>query len=144
MEEKLLREKLRKIEALFAGTGVTGERLAAQAAMERIRARLQETGRQEKPKEFRISLHDPWSRQLFTALCRRYGIEPYRYRRQHRTTIMIKTPQSFLDDTLLPEFTELNGALAGYLAGVTQRIIREEIHRETGEAQERDEPEKLR
>ncbi|MBF0283757.1 MAG: hypothetical protein HQL51_04790 [Magnetococcales bacterium] len=143
MEEKQLREKLRKIEALFAGTGVAGERLAAQAALERIRAKLAAMGRREAPVELRLSLHDPWSRQLFTALCRRYGIEPYRYRRQHRTTIMFKTPRRFVDETLLPEFKELNAALVGYLAGVTQRIIREEIHRETGEAQERDEPECL-
>jgi septum formation inhibitor-activating ATPase MinD len=33
-----LREKLRKIEALFAGAGTTGERLAAEAALERVRA----------------------------------------------------------------------------------------------------------
>ena len=35
-----LREKLRKIEALFAGAGTTGERLAAEAAVERLRERL--------------------------------------------------------------------------------------------------------
>ena len=38
--ESQLREKLRKIEALFAGAGTTGERLAAEAALERVRARL--------------------------------------------------------------------------------------------------------
>ena len=32
--ESQLREKLRKIEALFAGAGTTGERLAAEAALE--------------------------------------------------------------------------------------------------------------
>jgi hypothetical protein len=36
--ESQLREKLRKIEALFAGAGTTGERLAAEAALERVRA----------------------------------------------------------------------------------------------------------
>jgi hypothetical protein len=38
--ESQLREKLRKIEALFAGAGTAGERLAAEAALERVRARL--------------------------------------------------------------------------------------------------------
>ena len=33
--ESQLREKLRKIEALFAGAGTEGERLAAEAALER-------------------------------------------------------------------------------------------------------------
>jgi hypothetical protein len=43
--ESQLREKLRKIEALFAGAGTTGERLAAEAALERVRARLSEPAR---------------------------------------------------------------------------------------------------
>jgi hypothetical protein len=38
--ESQLREKLRKIEALFAGAGTAGERLAAEAALERVRERL--------------------------------------------------------------------------------------------------------
>ena len=38
--EQDLREKLRKIEALFAGAATAGEKAAAGAAAERIRARL--------------------------------------------------------------------------------------------------------
>ena len=38
--ESQLREKLRKIQSLFAGAGTAGERLAAEAALERVRARL--------------------------------------------------------------------------------------------------------
>src|SRR5262249_36012067 len=34
-----LRDRLRKVEALFAGAGTAGERLAAEAALERIRAK---------------------------------------------------------------------------------------------------------
>ena len=45
--ESQLREKLRKIEALFAGAGTAGERLAAEAALERVRARLGELSRQD-------------------------------------------------------------------------------------------------
>ncbi len=37
-----LKEKLRKIEALFAGAATAGERHAAQAALERIMAKLRE------------------------------------------------------------------------------------------------------
>src|ERR1700733_6622057 len=40
--ESQLREKLRKIEALFAGAGTEGERFAAEAALERVRERLKE------------------------------------------------------------------------------------------------------
>lgn len=37
--ETLLRDKLRKIEALFAGAATAGEKAAAGAAAERMRAR---------------------------------------------------------------------------------------------------------
>ena len=46
--ESQLREKLRKIEALFAGAGTTGERVAAEAALERVRARLTELGQKTR------------------------------------------------------------------------------------------------
>src|SRR5262245_16734387 len=85
-----LREKLRKIEALFAGAGTAGERNAAEAALERMRVRLKELEQRDPPIELQFSLPDRWSRILFTALCRRYGLEPYRYRRQRRTTLMVR------------------------------------------------------
>ena len=80
--ESQLREKLRKIEALFAGAGTAGERLAAEAALERVRERLTELGRQDPSIEMQFSMPDQWSRHLFLALCRRYGMKPYRYYRR--------------------------------------------------------------
>ena len=47
--ESQLREKLRKIEALFVGAGTAGERLAAEAALQRVRARVEELARHEPP-----------------------------------------------------------------------------------------------
>ena len=82
--ESQLREKLRKIEALFAGAGTTGERMAAEAALERVRARLTELGHKDAPVEMQFSMPDQWSRHLFLALCRRYGLSPYRLHRQRR------------------------------------------------------------
>ena len=84
-----LREKLRKIEALFAGAGTAGERLAAEAALERVRARFAELSQQDPSIEMQFSMPDQWSRHLFLALCRRYGMRPYRYYRQRRNTVMI-------------------------------------------------------
>ena len=49
--ESELREKLRKIEALFAGASTAGERLAAGAALERVRVRLAELGQRDPPIE---------------------------------------------------------------------------------------------
>ena len=138
-----LRDKLRKIEALFAGGATAGERAAAGATAERIRDRLRNAERSERPIEMRFSLPDPWSRQLFIALARRYGLRPYRYRWQRRTTIMLAAPQGFLDQILWPEFVQINEALTEYLAEITERIIRDEVYGETGEAEEVDEPPNL-
>ncbi|MBB4267841.1 hypothetical protein [Roseospira visakhapatnamensis] len=131
-----LRDKLRKIEALFAGAATPGEKAAAGAAADRLRARLREAVESERPEEFKFSLQDPWARHLFVALCRRYGLKPFRYRRMHRQTVLVKGPPSFIDGVLWPEFQELNRVLSSYLAEITDRLIREEVHGETGEADE--------
>lgn len=134
--EAQLREKLRKIEALFAGAGTLGERIAAEAALERVRARLTELERRDAPIEMQFSLPDQWSRRLFLALCRRYGLKPYRLYRQRLTTVMLRVPRGFVDQVLWPEFQELNKALTQYLNEVTTRVIRDEVHRDTSEAAE--------
>ena len=134
--ETLLREKLRKIEALFAGGATAGERSAAQAAAERIRAKLAASARTEQPTETRFNVADLWSRQLLIALCRRYGITPYRYPRMHRQTIIVKAPRSFVDTVLWPEFQEINAALVEYLSSTTEQLIREEVYRDVADAEE--------
>lgn len=135
-DEAQLREKLRKIEALFAGAGTEGERLAAEAARDRIRARLGEQGAKDPAIEMQFSLPDQWSRRLFLALCRRYGLMPYRRARQRLTTVMLRVPQGFAEQVLWPEFRELNKALMQYLDEVTMRVIREAVHGDAGEADE--------
>src|ERR1700675_1161487 len=68
--ESQLREKLRKIEALFAGAGTAGERLAAEAALERVRARLGELSRQDPSIEMEFSMPDQGWRLLFFPFAR--------------------------------------------------------------------------
>jgi hypothetical protein len=83
-----------------------------------------------------FTLPDRWQRRLFSALCRRYGLEPYRYKRQRFTTVMVRAPKSFVTETLWPEYLELKGALDAYLNEATERIIRDEVYRDDGEARE--------
>jgi hypothetical protein len=142
-DEAALRDKLRKIEALFAGAATAGEKAAAGAAAHRIRARLQEEEKREKSIEIRFSLPDPWSRQMFIALCRRYGLRPYRFPRMRRQSVMVRAPQTFLNTVLWPEFQEINAALTEYLAQVTDKVIRDDVYGATGDADEVAEPEKL-
>lgn len=133
-DQTQLREKLRKLEALFAGAGTPGEKQAAEAGLERIRARLAELEQSDPAIEMQFSLPDLWSRKLFLALCRRYGLKPYRLARQRATTVMLRVPKKFVDQVLLREFREMNAELARYLNEVTTRLIREEVHRDTSEA----------
>jgi hypothetical protein len=135
-DETQLRDKLRKIEKLFAGAGTAGERDAAEAALGRVRARLAEMGRRDPAIEMQFSMADQWSRRLFLALARRYGLKPYRYRRQRLTTVVIRVPKGFVDQVLWPEFQELNKALVHYLNEVTLRVIRDEVHGDASEATE--------
>ena len=132
-----------QIEALFIGAATAGEKAAAGAAAERVCARLREEEKREKPVEMKFSLTDPWSRQLFIALSRRYGLRPYRYARMRQQSVMLCAPQSFLDKVLWPEFLEINAALTEYLAQVTDKVIREEVYKETGDAEEVEELAKI-
>jgi hypothetical protein len=61
----------------------------------------------------------------------------------HRQTVIVKAPRSFVDQVLWPEFQELSAALSAYLAKITEKLIRDEVHRETADAEERDEPRRL-
>ena len=138
--EQQLRERLRKIQALFEGATTAGERAAAAAAMERIRKVLG-GGAAAPPNErvvkYQFSLPDQWQRRLFSALCRRYGLKPFRYPRQRYTTVMVRAPEDFLRRTLWPEYLELRDALNSYLNEATEKIIREEVFGDADEASER-------
>ena len=134
--EQQLREKLPKITALFEGAATEGERQAAAAAIDRIRKALGGAVRSQPLPETKFSLTDQWQRRLFTALCRRYGLEPYRYKGQRYTTVVVRAPREFVDRTLWPEYVELQAALHAYLNEATERIIREEVFGDTRDAQE--------
>ena len=138
-EEQKLKEKLKLIEALFAGTDKEGEKGAAELAAERIRQRLQLMQLDEKPIEYKIMLRDYWSRKLFVALLRRYNLKPYRRYRQRYTTVMVKAPKKFLEEILFPEYKKLSKVLMEYLENVTNNVISETIFPDIQEAEEIDE-----
>jgi hypothetical protein len=136
--EEELRQKLRKIAALFEGATTPGERDAASAAIDRIRAALSAARQTEQTLEMNFRLPDLWNRRLFVALCRRYGLKPYRYPRQRHSTVVLRAPESFINGTLWPEFLQIKNALDEYLHEATERIIREEVFGDSEEAEERE------
>jgi len=135
INEQQLIEKLLRIERLHAGATTAGERAAAANARERILRRLAEMQERDPLTEYQFRMADLWSRQLFVALLRRYGIRPYRYHRQRRTTVMAKVPKRFVDETLWPEFQELSNTLRSYLADVTSRVISEGVFADTSDVE---------
>ncbi len=135
IDERQLIEKLRSIERLYAAATTPGEKVAAANARERIQQRLEGFVRTEPPVEYKFSMADMWSRRLFVALLRRYGIRPYRYWRQRHTTVMAKVPRDFIEETLWPEFQELNVTLRQYLDEITNRVITEGVHTDSSEAE---------
>jgi hypothetical protein len=141
--EGTLLEKLRKIEALHAGTTVDGEREAARRAAERIRARLAELREREQDVELLYSLPDPWKRKLFVALCRRYGLRPYRERGRRYSTVMVRAPKTFHDRTLWPEFLALAEELHKHLDELTEQVVREAIDEDVSEPPEAASPKAL-
>jgi hypothetical protein len=134
--EGSLLEKLRKIEALHAGTKVDGEREAARRAAERIRARLAELRGREQDEELHYRLPDPWKRKLFVALCRRYGLKPFRESGRRYSTVQLRAPKAFQERTLWPEFLALCEELHAHLDELTDRVIREAINEDVSEPTE--------
>ncbi len=128
--------KLRRIEALHAGAATAGEAQAADHARQRIMDRLAKLQSVETPTEYRLSLPDPWARQLFIALARRYGLRPFRYRRQRHSTVMLRALPSFMDGTLWPEFEQFSRELRSYLQTVTDQVIAEAIHGDGSDLEE--------
>ncbi len=138
-EEELI-QKLQRVEAVFARTTFDGERDAAANAMNRIRERLRSMQEADPPVEYRFTLQDAWSRRLLVALMRRYDLKPYRYSGQRYTTVMARVSRSFVDETLWPEFNELDKTLRSYLEEVTSRVIGECIFSDSSEAEVRNQP----
>lgn len=122
-DEARLFEKLRKIEALHAGATTDGERTAAEYVRQRVLFRLAEFEKDDPPIEYKFTMSSVWSRRLLAALLRRYNIEPYRYYRQRRTTVMAQVSRRFVDETLWPEFMALNDVMKEHMDGIADRII---------------------
>jgi hypothetical protein len=143
--EGTLLEKLRKIEALHAGTKIDGEKEAARRAAERIRARLAELRASilHEDIELHYSLPDPWKRKLFVALCRRYGLHPFREHGRRYSTVQVRAPRLFQERTLWPEFLALSEELDAHLEELTTRVIREAINDDVSEPTEQAPPKAL-
>ncbi len=134
LDEATLIEKLLKIEAMFAGAATEGERTSAERARQRILQRLAELLPEDPPVEYKFTFRDMWSHKVFVTLLPRYGLNPYRYRGQRYTTVMVQVPERFVAETLWPEFQKINAELNAYLQEVTDRVIKKVLHEDSSDA----------
>ncbi len=128
---KELLEKIRKIEALIDGAKTRGERDAAILARNRVNEKLI---KEEKMQLEEYTLYTPgsWHKKLLLAICRKYGVRPYRYKRQKYTTVMVKINEGFLNDVLWKEYLEYSAHLEKLVGEITDSIIRK-IHQDEDE-----------
>jgi len=136
IDRKKLEAKLAYLEALYAGAGTPGEREAAGSAQQRIRQRLLAMAVSDPPVEYKFTFNNLWSRRLFVALLRRYDLKPYRYYRQRYTTVMVKVTRSFVDQTLWPEFIELEKDLISQLDEAAEELIADTIFQDRSDIAE--------
>lgn len=120
-----IRDKLAKLEALFARGATAGERAAAEAALGRMQARLDSTGRKTADPEVELQyiLPDVWAVRVFVALCRKHGVKPYRHPRQRRTTVMVRVRQQEFERTVAAEFQNLHRELTRYFDEMVNHLI---------------------
>ena len=130
--ESQLRDKLRKIETLFAGASTAGERLTAEAALERVRTRLAAGPADRDAILDARSLVEAFVSGSLSAL--RIGVVSLSSpETQHDYGVRA---EGFIEQVLWSEFSELDRALQIYSHEVTLRVIREEVYSDTSEAQE--------
>ena len=124
VDDKELRAKLAKVEALFRRAASPGEKAADGAAMDRLRGRLGGLDRTREPEvELQFSLPDTWSVSLFVAVYRKHGMRPYRYRRQRRTSVVVCAREREFNRVVWPEYSSLQTELESYFEDVTDHLI---------------------
>ena len=124
VDDKELRAKLAKVEALFRRAASPGEKAADGAAMDRLRGRLGGSDRNREPEvELQFSLPDTWSVSLFVAVYRKHGVRPYRYRRQRRTSVVVRAREREFNRVIWPDYSSLQTELESYFEDVTDHLI---------------------
>lgn len=134
MNEADLLRKLSAIEQLIRGATTGAEHLAALEAKKRMKARLEQLPKPDQ--DWHFSIPDLWARKLFTALAKKLGLEPFRYRGQRRTTLVVHSSAE-KKDLLWTQFLRADETLRSYLDEVTDRVISQALGGATDEVPER-------
>lgn len=123
MDEQQFLDELRRIEAKLENLDSDTMSPEVRLIYERLKSRGSLQKPDDAPVEIKFSFPNVWSRRLFLALAERHGLRPYRYRGQRHTTVVLKASQSFVDETLWPEFERVDEVLVRHLSEVTDLFI---------------------
>src|SRR5680860_1439111 len=121
-------ERIKKIEALIRGATTDGERNAAISAKERIIRKYPKIEIKKDAVEYSLYTADMWHKKLLLAICRKYGVKPYRYHRQKYTTVMVTINKKFLEDVIWKEYLEFSEQLEELVEDITDDLI-SKIHK---------------
>lgn len=113
-----LSEKISKIQALIERASSEGERQAAILAKERILKR-----QEQEPVEYCLRLRDPWQKTLFLTLCKKYGLSPYRHKKQNHNTAMVRASPNLMDELLLPELRKYRDMLQDLVNEILDNLL---------------------
>ena len=123
-----LLERIKKIEALIKGATTAGEKNAAISAKDRLLKKQPNLEIHQNLEEYSLYTSDSWHKKLLIAICRKYGVVPYRYKRQKYTTVMVRINQDFLNKVLWPEYLEYSKHLEKLVEEITDNLI-SQIHK---------------
>jgi hypothetical protein len=119
--EKDLIGSFHSIERKYAGR--PGNEGITDQPKEQITARLQESASAPDVEEFQCNMKHEWETFIFHALLKRYGIKPYRYRKQRKTTILVRVSKAAMNGLLWPIFTDVAAELSARFTVVTTTLL---------------------
>ena len=77
-----------------------------------IKAKLRAAEVREPPIEIAWAIESPQLQRVFVILCARYGVTPYRRRRQRTSTFNIKVPRSWGEEVFARVFEVMRACWA--------------------------------
>jgi hypothetical protein len=122
--EQALVDSFRRIELKHAGLLGTPGADASQSR-ERIVARLRKLADAGDVQEFQCTVKGTWESFLLHSILKRYGIQPYRYRKQRQTTILVRVSKRFMDETLWPIYAAASESLVARFNEIARAILPE-------------------
>lgn len=120
-------EKLRRLAELAARGATEGERAAARAGADRIRSRIARGDGPISSEEVQFEFSDPWSRQLFVAMCRRRGLRPYKTPGQGPDQVTLLLEAGYAERELWPAYQEAARRLDRVLDAATADFIGDDL-----------------